>query len=214
MVHPGRAGLDPNSVWLAEHTNPERRAGTLREALVGADVFIGVSAPRILTGDDVATMAERSIVFALANPDPEVDPAEARRTAAVVATGRSDEPNQINNVLAFPGVFAACWTPAPATSTCVWRRRPHRRWPTSWRRISSTPPSSSRASSTHTSSARSRTPCVAAPSGRPQRELDVRAAQARRRHQGLEFADRLRGARAGTSERCTGRTGRARGGRR
>jgi malate dehydrogenase (oxaloacetate-decarboxylating) len=72
---------------------------------VGADVFIGVSAPGILDGDDIATMAEGSIVFALANPEPEVDPAEARKHAAIVATGRSDEPNQINNVLAFPGVF-------------------------------------------------------------------------------------------------------------
>jgi len=68
-------------------------------------VFIGLSAPNILTGDDIATMAPRAIVFALANPDPEVDPVAARKHAAVVATGRSDEPNQINNVLAFPGVF-------------------------------------------------------------------------------------------------------------
>jgi malate dehydrogenase (oxaloacetate-decarboxylating) len=79
--------------------------GTLRDALAGAEVFIGVSAPNILTGEDVATMAEGSIVFALANPVPEVDPARAREHATVVATGRSDYPNQINNVLAFPGVF-------------------------------------------------------------------------------------------------------------
>ncbi len=105
VVHPGREGLDPNRAWLAENTNPRGQTGTLREALAGADVFIGVSAPGILTGDDVATMAEGAVVFALANPDPEVEPSEARRTAAVVATGRSDEPNQINNVLAFPGVF-------------------------------------------------------------------------------------------------------------
>ena len=68
-------------------------------------MFIGVSAPNLLTGDDIAAMADRAIVFALANPDPEVDPRDARRHAAVVATGRSDQPNQINNVLAFPGVF-------------------------------------------------------------------------------------------------------------
>ncbi len=68
-------------------------------------MFIGVSAPNVLTGDDVATMNDDSIVFALANPDPEVDPAEAARHAAVVATGRSDFANQINNVLVFPGVF-------------------------------------------------------------------------------------------------------------
>ena len=105
VVHAGREDLDPNRRWLAEHTNPDGRTGTLVGALAGADVFIGVSAPGILTGDDVATMAPGAVVFALANPDPEVEPADARRTAAVVATGRSDEPNQINNVLAFPGVF-------------------------------------------------------------------------------------------------------------
>ena len=105
VVHPGRPGLDPDRVWLADHTDPDGLTGSLREALVGADVFIGVSAPGILTGDDIATMAAGAVVFALANPDPEVDPAQARRTAAVVATGRSDEPNQINNVLVFPGVF-------------------------------------------------------------------------------------------------------------
>jgi malate dehydrogenase (oxaloacetate-decarboxylating) len=71
----------------------------------GSDVFIGVSAPNVLDADDVAAMADGAIVFALANPDPEVDPAIARQTAAVVATGRSDFPNQINNVLVFPGVF-------------------------------------------------------------------------------------------------------------
>jgi len=90
---------------VATTTNPRGVTGTLRDALVGADVFVGVSAPNILTGDDIATMAEDSIVFAMANPDPEVDPAAAAEHAAVVATGRSDYPNQINNVLAFPGVF-------------------------------------------------------------------------------------------------------------
>ncbi len=104
-VHPGREGMDPNLVDLAGRTNPQGLTGTLKEVLRGADVFIGVSAPGILDGDDIAGMAERSIVFALANPDPEVDLVEARRYAAVVASGRSDEPNQINNVLVFPGVF-------------------------------------------------------------------------------------------------------------
>src|SRR5206468_11158426 len=80
-------------------------AGSLKEAVRGADVFIGVSAPNVLAGEDVAAMADDAVVFALANPDPEVEPAEARRHAAVVATGRSDYPNQINNVLALPGVF-------------------------------------------------------------------------------------------------------------
>jgi malate dehydrogenase (oxaloacetate-decarboxylating) len=105
VISQNRRDLDSSLRWLAEHTNPECFDGTLKEAVKGADVFIGVSAPNILTGDDVAAMAPSSIVFALANPDPEVDPAAARQHAAVVATGRSDYPNQINNVLAFPGVF-------------------------------------------------------------------------------------------------------------
>jgi malate dehydrogenase (oxaloacetate-decarboxylating) len=71
----------------------------------GADVFIGLSAPNVLVEDDIKSMAKDAIVFALANPDPEIDPALARKHAAVVATGRSDHPNQINNVLAFPGIF-------------------------------------------------------------------------------------------------------------
>ena len=104
-LHRGLSGLNPAWQWLAEHTNQDNYAGDLRGALRGADVFIGVSAPNLLTGDDITTMAPDAIVFALANPDPEVDPREARKYAAVVATGRSDQPNQINNVLAFPGVF-------------------------------------------------------------------------------------------------------------
>jgi malate dehydrogenase (oxaloacetate-decarboxylating) len=104
-VHPGRDGLDPNRQWIADHTNPRNQQGSLVEALAGADVFIGVSAPGLLAGEDIATMAEDAVVFALANPDPEVDPFAARPHAAVVATGRSDYPNQINNVLAFPGFF-------------------------------------------------------------------------------------------------------------
>lgn len=91
--------------WIAEHTNPRGLTGTLRAALADADVFIGVSAPDVITADDVATMADRSIVFALANPRPEVDPVDAAQHAMVVGTGRSDFANQINNVLAFPGVF-------------------------------------------------------------------------------------------------------------
>lgn len=95
----------PRKRWLAEHTNAPGRAETLQDALHGADVFIGASAGGVLGEADVAAMAERPIVFALANPDPEIDPQEARRHAAVVATGRSDQPNQIDNALAFPGVF-------------------------------------------------------------------------------------------------------------
>jgi len=104
-LHPKMTGLSPAWQWLAEHTNRDGYTGDLPGALRGADVFIGVSAPNLLTGDDIAAMAPDPIVFALANPDPEIDPREARRHAAVVATGRSDQPNQINNVLAFPGVF-------------------------------------------------------------------------------------------------------------
>ena len=94
-----------DSEWLVENTNKNNFVGTVGEALVGADVFIGVSAPNILSEADVKGMASKSIVFALANPNPEIDPAIARKYAAVVATGRSDYPNQINNVLAFPGIF-------------------------------------------------------------------------------------------------------------
>jgi malate dehydrogenase (oxaloacetate-decarboxylating) len=90
---------------LASATNPRRATGSLREVLVDADVFVGVSAPGILDPTWIPTMAAKPVVFALANPDPEVDPAEADKYAAVVASGRSDYPNQINNVLAFPGVF-------------------------------------------------------------------------------------------------------------
>ncbi|MGW3040077.1 malic enzyme-like NAD(P)-binding protein [Kitasatospora sp. NPDC001159] len=105
VVHQGREDLNDSLRWIAEHTNRSARTGSLKEAVADADVFIGVSAPNVLDGDDLATMAEDAIVFALANPDPEVDPNVARQSAAVVATGRSDFPNQINNVLVFPGVF-------------------------------------------------------------------------------------------------------------
>ncbi len=98
-------GMDPDRRWLAENTNPRGVTGSLKEGVADADVFIGVSKGDILTGDDIATMAEDAIVFALANPTPEVSPVAAARHAAVVATGRSDFPNQINNVLAFPGLF-------------------------------------------------------------------------------------------------------------
>jgi malate dehydrogenase (oxaloacetate-decarboxylating) len=104
-VHQGRPGLDDSLRWIAENTNRAGYAGDLAGAVRGADVFVGLSAPGILSGQDIAAMAEGAIVFALANPDPEVDPEAAGEHAAVVATGRSDYPNQINNVLAFPGVF-------------------------------------------------------------------------------------------------------------
>ncbi|MGI5503277.1 NAD-dependent malic enzyme [Lentzea sp. CA-135723] len=105
IVHRDRPGLDANLKSIASSTNKDNQAGRLHDALVGSDVFIGVSAPNLFGAEQVATMAKDAIVFALANPDPEIDPMEAQQHAAVVATGRSDFPNQINNVLAFPGVF-------------------------------------------------------------------------------------------------------------
>jgi malate dehydrogenase (oxaloacetate-decarboxylating) len=105
VIHRGRDDLSDALRWIAEQTNAAEISGDLTGALQGADVFIGVSAPNLFGADVVASMADNAIVFALANPVPEVDPATAREHAAVVATGRSDYPNQINNVLAFPGVF-------------------------------------------------------------------------------------------------------------
>ena len=105
VIHPDMKSDDPMQRWFIEHSNKDNFKGTMSEALVGADVFIGVSAPNILVESDIAAMAKGSIVFALANPDPEIDPSLARKHATVVATGRSDQPNQINNVLAFPGIF-------------------------------------------------------------------------------------------------------------
>ena len=104
IVHTGRTDLNPVKAELAIRTNPEGRTGGVAEALAGADVFLGVSAGKV-SEELLATMAPRGVVFALSNPDPEIDPEVAKRYAAVVATGRSDFPNQINNVLAFPGVF-------------------------------------------------------------------------------------------------------------
>jgi malate dehydrogenase (oxaloacetate-decarboxylating) len=104
IVHTGRDDMNSFKAELAATTNPEGRTGGLVEALVGADVFLGVSAG-LVPEEIIATMAPGGIVFALSNPDPEIHPDAARKYAAVVATGRSDFPNQINNVLAFPGVF-------------------------------------------------------------------------------------------------------------
>jgi malate dehydrogenase (oxaloacetate-decarboxylating) len=105
IISAGDPHLDDTRRWLAENTNAEKRTGSLADAITGADVLIGVSAPNIVTEEHLKLMAKDSIVFALANPDPEIDPAIARHYATIVATGRSDEPNQINNVLAFPGIF-------------------------------------------------------------------------------------------------------------
>jgi malate dehydrogenase (oxaloacetate-decarboxylating) len=105
VIHSEMQSDDAMQQWFIEHSNPNNFKGSIAEAMVGADIFIGVSAPNVLTEADVAAMAKGSIVFALANPDPEIDPVIARKYATVVATGRSDQPNQINNVLAFPGIF-------------------------------------------------------------------------------------------------------------
>ena len=105
-IYTGREGLNWIKEEMAQVTNLDHKSGTLADMLVGADVFIGVSAPGTVTAEMVKTMAKDAIVFACANPTPEIFPDEARAGgAAVIATGRSDFPNQINNVLAFPGVF-------------------------------------------------------------------------------------------------------------
>jgi len=105
LVAESNGDSDPMRQWFITNCAPGNFRGDIHEALKDADVFIGVSAPNVLTEADINSMAKGSIVFALANPDPEIDPAIARKYAAVVATGRSDQPNQINNVLAFPGIF-------------------------------------------------------------------------------------------------------------
>ena len=105
LVFEDKGDEDPMRKWFVTNCSPGSFRGDIHAAMKDADVFIGVSAPNVLTEDDIKSMAKGAIVFALANPDPEIDPALARKHAAVVATGRSDQPNQINNVLAFPGIF-------------------------------------------------------------------------------------------------------------
>jgi malate dehydrogenase (oxaloacetate-decarboxylating) len=104
-VYRGRPGLSAAKVAFAESTNPDDERGRADDVLAGADVFIGLSKPGAVSAEGIRRMAERPIVFAMANPTPEVAPAAIHDVAAVIATGRSDYPNQINNVLAFPGVF-------------------------------------------------------------------------------------------------------------
>jgi malate dehydrogenase (oxaloacetate-decarboxylating) len=104
-LYAGQEGLDPERAELAAHTNKHNRRGTPDEMLAGADVVLGLSGPGAITAAGVRTMASDAIVFAMANPTPEVQPEEVREDVAIMATGRSDYPNQINNVLAFPGVF-------------------------------------------------------------------------------------------------------------
>jgi malate dehydrogenase (oxaloacetate-decarboxylating) len=106
IVYPARErGMNPVLERFAEETNPEGVSGSLHDAVAGADVFLGVSAANVLTPDDVRSMNRDPIVFALANPDPEIEPAKIEGIARIIATGRSDYPNQINNVLCFPGLF-------------------------------------------------------------------------------------------------------------
>jgi len=105
LVFEDKGDEDPMRKWFVTNCSPGSFRGDIHAAMKDADVFIGVSAPNVLNEDDIKSMAKGAIVFALANPDPEIDPALARKHAAVVATGRSDQPNQINNVLAFPGIF-------------------------------------------------------------------------------------------------------------
>ena len=103
---PGLPGMTDAQAQLAEETNPQRQSGALADVIKGADVFLGFSAPGVLTGDMVRTMAHDPVIFACANPTPEIFPEEALEAGArVVGTGRSDYPNQINNVLVFPGIF-------------------------------------------------------------------------------------------------------------
>jgi len=104
-IHKGRSNLHSSKQWLADNTNPRAVVGSVSDAMAGADVFMGVSAPGVIDRSDVETMADEAIVFAMANPEPEIRPELIQDLAAVIATGRSDFPNQINNVLAFPGIF-------------------------------------------------------------------------------------------------------------
>src|SRR6201991_3489161 len=105
ILHPDRSDLSGELAAMAARTNPRGLRGTADDALAGADVVVGVSAPGAFTAEGVRTMAEKAIVFAMANPTPEVQPEAVWQHVAIMATGRSDYPNQINNVLAFPGIF-------------------------------------------------------------------------------------------------------------
>lgn len=104
-IHPGRKDLGPVKQWYADNTNPDHESGDVKQAIKGADVFIGLSKPGIIDVDDVKSMNKDPIIFAMANPTPEIMPEEVQGVAAIIATGRSDYPNQINNVLCFPGIF-------------------------------------------------------------------------------------------------------------
>ena len=105
IIHHGRGEMNSMKQWYAEHTNPGNERGSLQDAMKGADVFLGLSVPGVIGVDDLQRMAPNPIVFAMANPTPEIMPEQAEPHVAVMATGRSDYPNQINNVLCFPGIF-------------------------------------------------------------------------------------------------------------
>ena len=105
IVHAGREGLNPSKQWFAEHTNPDGRTGDLSDAVRDADLFLGLSVPGVLTVEHLESMNTDPLLFVMANPDPEIRPEVALGHARIIATGRSDYPNQINNVLCFPGIF-------------------------------------------------------------------------------------------------------------
>jgi malate dehydrogenase (oxaloacetate-decarboxylating) len=115
-LHPGKKNLTAMKKWYARHTNPRKFTGTVDEALVGADVFLGVAGPGAVSVDAVRSMADDAIVFAMANPNPEVRPEDVEGSVVrVMATGRSDYPNQVNNVLAFPGIFRGALSASATT---------------------------------------------------------------------------------------------------
>ena len=116
IIHRGRGDMNSAKQWYADHTNPGDERGSLQDAMHGADVFLGLSAPGVISVDDLRHMASDPIVFAMANPTPEIMPEEAEPHVAVMATGRSDYPNQINNVLCFPGIFRGA---LDARATCI-----------------------------------------------------------------------------------------------
>jgi malate dehydrogenase (oxaloacetate-decarboxylating) len=116
IIHQGRGVMNSMKQWYAEHTNPDGERGSLKNAMVGADVFLGLSAPGVIGVEDLQRMAPNPIVFAMANPTPEIMPEQAEGHVAVLATGRSDYPNQINNVLCFPGIFRGA---LDARASCI-----------------------------------------------------------------------------------------------
>lgn len=116
IIHRGRGEMNSMKQWYAEHTNPDAEKGSLHDALKGADVFLGLSAPGVIGVVDLQQMAADPIVFAMANPTPEIMPEQAEPYVAVMATGRSDYPNQINNVLCFPGIFRGA---LDARASCI-----------------------------------------------------------------------------------------------